>query len=151
MTNHIEKISIDERSLIRSENNKNARERAITDLLDSSSFGLTNGTGPFSLDIEIANNKLLMAVNSNGEFLENISIPLTPLRKTIKDYDIICESYYEVVKISDPRRVEAIDMGRRGLHNEGAEILEALLSGKVQMDFETIRKLFSLIYVLQIK
>ena len=149
--NQIEKISIDSRSLIRSENNKHARERAITDLLDSSSFGLASGTGPFSLDIEIADNKLLIAVNSNGSFLENIAIPLTPLRKIIKDYHIICESYSEVVKISDPRRVEAIDMGRRGLHNEGAEILEELLSDKVQVDFETVRKLFSLIYVLQIK
>jgi uncharacterized protein (UPF0262 family) len=151
MTNQIEKISIDSRSLIRSENNRHLRERAITDLLDSSSFGLENGTGPFSLDIEIANNKFLMAVNSNGALVENIAIPLTPLRKIIKDYHIICESYSDVVKISDPRRVEAIDMGRRGLHNEGAEILEELISDRVKMDFETVRKLFSLIYVLQIK
>lgn len=151
MTNHIEKISIDAHSLIRSEKNKNARERAVTDLLESNSFNLVSGQGPFSLDIEIADNKFQMAVNANGNLVENIAIPLTPLRRVIKDYHIICENYNDVVKISDPRRIEAIDMGRRGVHNEGAEILEELFKNKVKMDFETVRKLFSLIYVLQIK
>ncbi|MCE3232395.1 MAG: hypothetical protein K0R98_652 [Rickettsiaceae bacterium] len=151
MKNRIEKISIDANSLIRSEKNKNARERAVTDLLENNSFSIESDNGPFSLNIEIADNKFQMAVNANNKLVENIAIPLTPLRRVIKDYHIICENYHEVVKISDPRRIEAIDMGRRGVHNEGAEILQELCKNKITMDFETIRKLFSLIYVLQIK
>jgi uncharacterized protein (UPF0262 family) len=151
MTNHIEKISIDERSLIRSDKNKHARERAVTDMLEGAKFNFTDTAKPLSLDIEISDNKFKMVVNSDGKLIDNIAIPLTPLRRVIKDYHIICESYNDVVKIADPRRVEAIDMGRRGVHNEGAEILEQLLENKIKADFETIRKLFSLIYVLQIK
>jgi uncharacterized protein (UPF0262 family) len=151
MNNHIEKISIDERSLMRSEQHKHARQRVLTDLLEHNSFALMHHEGPFTVSVEISDNKFLMEVGDGNNLLENILIPLTPLRKIIKDYEIICESYAEVVKISDPRRVEAIDMGRRGVHNEGAEILEELLCDKVKTDFETLRKLFSLIHVLQIK
>jgi uncharacterized protein (UPF0262 family) len=151
MDNRIEKISIDAKALIRSEKNKHLRERAITDILDGNNFQLSGGQGPFSLHFAIADNKFLMAINNGGELLYNLSLPLSPLRRVIKDYHIICESYYDAVKTADTRKVEAIDMGRRGVHNEGSEILEELLDDKITMDFETLRKLFSLIYVLQIK
>ena len=151
MTNYIAKISIDEKSLIRSEKNKNARERAVTDLLDTSNFELKSSSGPYFLHVSIVENKLAITVSADEGTIENIAIPLSPLRRVIKDYHIICESYYDAVKVADPRRVEAIDMGRRGVHNEGSEIIEDLIGDKVIMDFETLRKLFSLIYVLQIK
>jgi uncharacterized protein (UPF0262 family) len=151
MNNRIEKISIDAKALIRSEKNLHLRERAITDIIKSNEFGITGHEGPFSLHFEVADNKFLIAINKNEKLIDNIAFSLTPLRRIVKDYHIICESYYDAVKNADTRKVEAIDMGRRGVHNEGSEILEELLSDKVNVDFETLRKLFSLIYVLQIK
>jgi uncharacterized protein (UPF0262 family) len=151
MADKIEKISIDAKSLIRSEKNSHLRDRAITDILDGNEFSLTGYNGPFELGIEVLNNKFVMDIKSSGEVVDNISFSLSPLRGVVKDYHIICESYYDAVKTADPRKVEAIDMGRRGVHNEGSEILEDNLDDKIQTDFETLRKLFSLIYVLQIK
>lgn len=151
MNNRIEKISIDAKALIRSEKNLHLRERAITDIIDKNEFSITGHEGPFSLHFEVADNKFLIAINKNEKLIDNIAFSLTPLRRIVKDYHIICESYYDAVKNADTRKVEAIDMGRRGVHNEGSEILEELLSDKVNVDFETLRKLFSLIYVLQIK
>ena len=149
--NRIEKISIDSKSIIRSEKNSHLRERAITDILDGNEFEVLGHCGPYNVDVEIASNKLVMNISSGEEVIDNISFSLSPLRSVIKDYHIICESYYDAVKTADPRKTEAIDMGRRGVHNEGSEILEELLDDKILMDFETLRKFFSLIYVLQIK
>lgn len=151
MTNRIDKISIDEKSLIRSEKNRNERERAITDLLDRNIFALQNSDGPFNINVEVADNKFMMSVSNENEFIDKIAISLASMRRIIKDYHVICESYYDAVSTADPRRIEAIDMGRRGVHNEGAELLQDLISEKITTDFETLRKLFSLIYVLQIK
>lgn len=147
----IKEIFIDEKLLLHSSRNKNARDRAITDILDNNSFGLDEDNGPFSLNIEISQNKFVMKIYSGGEFLGESYIPLSPLKTIIKDYHIICESYFDAVKVADPRKVEAIDMGRRGVHDEGAGIIEDLLDKKISTDFETSRKLFSLIYVLQRK
>lgn len=151
MDNRIEKISIDAKALIRSERNLHLRERAITDILKGNEFAITGHQGPFALHFEVSDNKFLITINKGEKLIDNISFSLTPLRRIVKDYHIICESYYDAVKSADTRKVEAIDMGRRGVHNEGSEILENLLSDKVNVDFETLRKLFSLIYVLQIK
>ena len=149
--NRIEKISIDSKSIIRSEKNSHHRERAITDILDGNEFELLGHSGPYNIDVEIVSNKFVMNVSKGEEVVDSFSFSLSPLRSVIKDYHIICESYYDAVKTADPRRTEAIDMGRRGVHNEGSEILEDLLDEKISMDFETLRKFFSLIYVLQIK
>jgi uncharacterized protein (UPF0262 family) len=151
MSNRIDYISIDANALIRSEKNRHLRERAITDILDENDFSYEKHDGPFKLHIEVVDNKLSIRINKNDSLLTNVFIPLSPLRRVIKDYHIICESYYDAMKIADSRKVEAIDMGRRGVHNEGAEILEKLIDSKIKMDFETLRKMFSLIYVLQIK
>lgn len=151
MGNHIKHISIDAGALIRSEKNKTLRERAITDLLEGNAFGIEGVSGPYQMHVAIADSKFQMQVtNENGQ-AHAMTVPLSALRTVIKDYHIICESYYDAIKTADPRRTEAIDMGRRGVHNEGAQILEDLLESKINTDFETLRKLFSLIYVLQIK
>jgi uncharacterized protein (UPF0262 family) len=151
--NYIAKISLDENALIRGDNNKRERDSVITDLLESSSFSPvgTNLAGPFSLSISIINNKILVRMEGSCGNPALVEISIMPLKRMIKDYSIICESYFDAVKNSDPRKVEAIDMGRRGVHNEGAEILQRQLEGKLDMDFETARKLFSLIYLLQEK
>ena len=151
MKNNIDDITIDANALIRSEKNRHLRERAITDILDENDFSYDKHEGPFKLHIEVVDNKLSIVINKSDSFIENIFIPLSPLRRIIKDYHIICESYYDAMKNADSRKVEAIDMGRRGVHNEGSEILEELFDAKIKMDFETLRKMFSLIYVLQIK
>ena len=78
-------------------------------------------------------------------------MPLTPFRKTIKDYFTICESYYEAIRSSSPAQIEAIDMGRRGLHNEGSDRLRELLSGRIEIDHATARRLFTLICALHIR
>lgn len=151
--NYITQISLDENALMRGDHNKNERDRVITDLLENSSFSPigTKLDGPFSIRISIVNNKILLHIEGACGNLAAVEISVMPLKRMIKDYSIICASYFDAVKNSDPRKVEAIDMGRRGVHNEGAEILQELLAGKLDMDFETARKLFSLIYLLQEK
>ena len=83
--------------------------------------------------------------------LSRFTQPLSPLRSVIKDYFMICDSYYKAIKISTPLKIEAIDMGRRSLHNEGAEILQERLAGKVEIDSGTARRLFTLICILHIR
>ena len=78
-------------------------------------------------------------------------LSLTPFKRVIKDYDMICESYYEAIRTSSPAQIEAIDMGRRGLHNEAAEILKERLDGKLDVDHDTARRLFTLIFALHWK
>jgi len=151
MTSKIANISIDAKSLVRSERNKNARDRAITDLLDDNKFQVGDYKGPFTVNLEVVDSKFFISIIGESEQVDTISIPISSLRRVIKDYHIICESYYDAIKTADSRRVEAIDMGRRGVHNEGAEILEEFLQDKITSDFETYRKLFALLYVLQIK
>lgn len=149
--NQISEIFIDKKSLMRGDANKRDRERAITDIVKENNFRIAEREGPFIVNIEIANNKMLMATKSNCGNDNLLMLPLSPLRRIIKDYHIICESYFEAVNNSDPKKVEAIDMGRRGVHNEGAEIVNELLEDQVKICFETARKLFSLLYILQIK
>jgi uncharacterized protein (UPF0262 family) len=78
-------------------------------------------------------------------------LSLSPLRKIVKDYDLICESYYEAIRSASPSKIESIDMGRRGLHNEGATLLAERLDGKIAIDHDTARRLFTLICVLHMK
>lgn len=151
--NYIVQISLDESVLIRGDSNKKERDRVITDLLENSSLLPldSNLEGPFSLQISIINNKVIIGVKGTCKDLKVVEISLMPLKRIIKDYSIICESYFDAVKNSEPRKIEAIDMGRRGAHNDGAEILQEQLTNKLDLDFETARKLFSLIYLLQEK
>ena len=97
-------------------------------------------------------NRLVMAIgDTDGAPLGRVLLPLSPFRRIIKDYFTICESYYQAIKTASPSQIEAIDMGRRGLHNEGADLLRERLADKIEIDDDTSRRLFTLVCVLQIR
>ena len=107
------------------------------------------GTGPYRLRLSIAEARLVLAIGrENGDTVATHILSLTPLRRIVKDYYLICESYYEAIRLATPSHIEAIDMGRRGLHNEGSQTLMDRLAGKIEIDFDTARRLFTLVCVL---
>ena len=126
---------------------------AIFDLIEENYFHpLGSDGGPYSLHLSIRDSRLvfdirLMDENSHGAIL----LSLTPFRRIVKDYFLICESYFDAIKTAAPSHIEAIDMGRRGLHDEGSEILRSRLNGKIDVDRNTARRLFTLICVLHLK
>ncbi|MEM7270705.1 MAG: UPF0262 family protein [Pseudomonadota bacterium] len=130
------------------------RKVAIFDLLEENSFRMekTAADGPYKLHLAVRERRLVFEVNNEaddraGEF----HLSLSPFRQIIKDYFQICESYFDAVKRLPPSQIEAIDMGRRGIHNEGARVLKERLEGKVEIDDQTARRLFTLICVLHFK
>jgi uncharacterized protein (UPF0262 family) len=129
------------------------RAVAIFDLLEDNYFAPTGApNGPFSLYLSLAENRLVFDIRRpDGRELGRIMLSLSPFRRIIKDYFLVCESYFEAIKTSSPSRIEAIDMGRRGLHDEGSEFLRERLKGKIDLDINTARRLFTLIYVLHIR
>jgi uncharacterized protein (UPF0262 family) len=127
------------------------RAVAIFDLIEENSFRPVNdvGTGPYRLRLSLAEQRLVFAISrEDGDAVVTHILSLTPLRRLVKDYYLICESYYEAIRSSTPSHIEAIDMGRRGLHNEGSQRLMDRLSGKIDIDFDTARRLFTLVCVL---
>jgi len=129
------------------------RKVAIFDLLDENVFALEDrDDGPYSLHLSIAENRLVFAVgDEGGKPVTSFMLSLSPFRKIVKDYFLVCESYYAAIKTAPPSRIEALDMGRRGLHNEGTELLMQRLDGKIETDFDTARRLFTLICALHWK
>ena len=126
------------------------RRVAIYDLVEDNSFTLlAYPTGPYRLQLSAADGRLMFDIlNEREERLSLIGLSMSPLRRIVKDYYMICESYYEAIKIATPSQIETIDMARRGLHNEGSELLRERLNGKVEIDFDTARRLFTLVCVL---
>jgi uncharacterized protein (UPF0262 family) len=131
------------------------RRVAIFDLLEDNSFALPDrdgrpaATGPFRLSLAIRERRLVIDVASEAaEPLTAFHLSLGPFRQVVKDYYQICGSYFEAVKRLPPSQIEAIDMARRGIHNEGARILQERLDGKAEIDIDTARRLFTLICVL---
>lgn len=127
------------------------RAVAIFDLIEENHFQPVGdeGAGPYRLKLSLIDARLVLAVaRESGEPVVTHILSLTPLRRIVKDYYMICESYYEAIRSSTPSQIEAIDMGRRGLHNEGSQTLMDRLAGKVEMDFDTARRLFTLVCVL---
>ena len=128
-------------------------ERAVTiyDLIEDNSFQPVGdaGGGPYKLKLSQVESRLVFSVTreDSAPVITHI-LSLTPFRRVIKDYFLICESYYEAIRTSTPSQIEAIDMGRRGIHNEGSETLRERLAGKIDVDFDTARRLFTLICVL---
>ena len=126
------------------------RAVAIFDLVEENTFQpVGDHEGPFRLKISGVESRLVFDIsNEAGERVAAHILSLTPFRRIVKDYYMICESYYEAIKSSSPSQIEAIDMGRRGLHNEGSQTLKDRLEGKIDMDFDTARRLFTLVCVL---
>jgi uncharacterized protein (UPF0262 family) len=105
--------------------------------------------GPYRLNISLVDSKLVFAITTeDGGAVATHILSLTPFRRIVKDYFLICESYYEAIRSASPSRIEAIDMGRRGIHNEGSQTLRDRLNGKIEIDFDTARRLFTLVCVL---
>jgi len=123
------------------------RKVAIFDLLEENSFQVVgHDGGPFAITLSMADNRLVFDIaESDGSPVRKIMLSLSPLRGVIKDYFLICDSYYDAIRNATPSQIEAIDMGRRGLHNEGSELLQQRLAEKVEIDFDTARRLFTLV------
>jgi uncharacterized protein (UPF0262 family) len=147
-------VKLDERSIGRSNPDvEHERSIAIFDLIESNYFEpVGDEGGPYALNISLSEQRLVLAITREGgeEVITHI-LSLSPLRKVVRDYFMICDSYYAAIKTETPQKIEAIDMGRRGLHDEGSRILAERLKEKVNVDFDTARRLFTLICALHWK
>lgn len=148
-------VTLDEGSIGRNSTEvEHEREVAIFDLLERNTFALEgheNG-GPYRLHLSLADNRLVFTVgDTNRNPIVHVMLSLSPFRRLVKDYFLMCESYYQAIKTAPPSRIEAIDMGRRGLHDEGSQLLIERLKGKIQIDKATARRLFTLICALHWK
>jgi uncharacterized protein (UPF0262 family) len=147
-------ITLDEQSFVRRNPDVDHERRvAIFDLLQENRFALVDGiAGPFIVHVSVRESRLVFQVRSEDEQeIDSIVLALTPFRRLIREYFLICESYYDAIKSATPSRIEAIDMGRRGLHDEGAQLLRTHLASKVEVDEATSRRLFTLICVLHFR
>jgi uncharacterized protein (UPF0262 family) len=147
-------VTIDEASIGRSSADiEHERAIAIYDLIEENAFcpaGVEEG--PFTLAISLIEGKLMLDVKrEDGQQVVTHILSLTPFRRIVKDYFMICDSYYDAIRHSTPAQIETIDMARRGLHNEGSETLRERLKDKIDIDFDTARRLFTLISVLHWK
>ncbi len=150
----IAKITLDERSVVRRNADiEHERAVAIFDLLEENSFVLAGGApGPFHLTLGIEENRLVLDIRSAADApIDRLLVPLTPFRGVVKDYFLVCETYFNAIRTASPSRIEAIDMGRRALHNEGSELLRERLAERVTVDLNTARRLFTLLCVLHIR
>ena len=147
----ISRIDIDEASLSApSDQVEHERKVAMFDLVEKNSFvpeGTAEGQGPFDLRLALEDNRLVFDI-TGPDFARKIMLSLAPFKMMLRDYRMICESYYEALKNATPAQIESIDMGRRGVHNDGAELLTERLAGKVAIDHETARRLFTLVNAL---
>ena len=154
--NSIVKMILDEDSFLRRRPEvEHERAVALFDLLERNTFELSGEgavSGPYHVSLALKADRLVFMLSTpKDEPIQEIVLPVRPFRSIIKDYFMICESYFDAIKTMSPTQIEAIDMGRRALHNEGSELLQARLDGKVMTDFKTARRLFTLICVLQSK
>ena len=126
------------------------RRVAIFDLIEENSFAVTDrDDGPYRLGLSLVERKLVFDIaDEAGEKVHTFILSMRPFRTVIRDYFMICESYYDAIRTQSPHQIEAIDMARRGIHNEGSELVAERLEGKVEIDFDTARRLFTLICAL---
>ena len=145
----LETVRIDPQSLAPSSSEvEQEREVAIADLLEANSFTPAGAPGgPYSLDIACQENRLALEIRG-PDYAHTHLLSLQPFRKVIKDYFLVCDSYYEAVRGASTQQIEALDMGRRGLHDEGSALLQERLEGKIVLDHDTARRLFTLICAL---
>lgn len=147
----ISSIDIDEKSLAAAgPDAEHERKIAIFDLIEQNTFRVAgHDGGPYSVTLSLEDNRLVFDVaEADGSPVRRLILSMTSMRRVIKDYFMICESYYGAIRTSTPGQIEAIDMGRRGLHNEGSQLLTERLGEKVEVDFDTARRLFTLVCAL---
>ncbi|MCJ9430515.1 UPF0262 family protein [Kordiimonas marina] len=151
-------VQLDQSTIVRwSADVEHERRIAIYDLLEENSFELLKSSdesysGPYKLHLGVQEGRLVFDVTNVGNHpLMSFRLAMTPFRRIIRDYFAICDSYYEAIKTASPSQIEAIDMGRRGLHNEGSMLLMERLDGKIKIDTQTARRLFTLVCVLHLK
>lgn len=151
-------ISLDERTILwRSADIEQERRIAIFDLLEGNHFAPQRKhpdgyAGPYKLHLSVEEGRLALEIRrADGSPLETLVLGLARFRRPIRDYFAICDSYYQAIRNATPAQIETIDMARRGIHNDAAELLRERLEGKIDVDFDTARRLFTLICVLHIK
>ena len=147
-------VMLDEESIGRSNPDvEHERQVAIYDLLEQNTFSpIGNDDGPYALHLSITGNRLAFDIRTeDGKPVVAHLLSLSPLRRIVKDYFTICDSYYQAIRTATPDKIEAIDMGRRAIHNDGSRILQERLKGKVSIDIDTARRLFTLLCVLHWK
>jgi uncharacterized protein (UPF0262 family) len=146
-------VKLDEGSIIRrSREIEQERKVAIFDLLEKNHFAPAGHDGPFQILLRIEDDRLAIDItDQGGEPLDTVRMGLSRFRRPIRNYFAICESYFEAVRSQATRGIETVDMARRAIHNEAAELLQECLAGKIEVDFDTARRLFTLICVLHIK
>jgi len=129
------------------------RAAAIFDLLEENYFEPADGSlGPFILHLGVRENRLVFDVcDESDQEAFTFSVSIAAFRSIVRDYHIICDSYYDAIRTGTPSRIQAIDMGRRGLHNEGAELLRTRLADHVVVDLDTARRFFTLLCVLHMR
>jgi uncharacterized protein (UPF0262 family) len=147
-------VVLDEASIGRANPDvEHERAIAIYDLIEDNRFAPAGDTeGPYALRIGLAENRLVFDVTrENGAPVVAHMLSLTPFRRVVKDYFLVCETYYSAIKTESPSKIEAIDMGRRALHDDGSNLLVERLKDKIELDFDTARRLFTLICALHWK
>jgi len=146
-------VTLDEASIGRSNPDvEHERAVAIYDLLEDNNFAPNDEEGPFALHLSITGARLVFDIRrADGTPVVAHLLSLSPLRRVVKDYYTVCDSYYAAIRTATPDRIEALDMGRRALHDEGSKLLMERLSRKLTLDFDTARRLFTLICVLHWK
>ena len=148
-------IALDEASLAAANADaEHERKIAIFDILEANVFAVDGvDAGPYALTLSISDGRLVMdaARASDGVSVRAFVLSLSTFRRVIKDYFLVCDSYHQAIRHATPSQIEAIDMGRRALHNEGSELLTQRLAGKFTVDFDTARRLFTLICALHVR
>jgi len=147
-------VVLDEASIApRGPDVEHERRIAIFDLLEQNKFAPAGGEAEcYRLKLGIQENRLVFDIQlEDGAQHATHVLSLTPLKRVIRDYFVVCETYYQAIRAASPSQIEAIDMGRRGLHDEGSQLLAERLNGKIDVDHDTARRLFTLICALHIK
>ena len=153
MNFHLSAVSLDEASMVAlSTAIAQEREVAVLDLLDANSFRVGGSDrGPYELTLAVEEGRLVFDIRRDAQEHARILLSLAPLRALIRDYWLVCESYYKAIRTATPSQVESLDAGRKALHDEGAAELRQRLHGRIETDFDTARRLFTLICVLQLR
>ena len=157
-THRIVDIKLDERTILwRNADIEQERRVAIFDLLEGNSFRPVGPyedgyAGPYKIVMGVEEGRLTVAVaRTDDTSLESFVVPLSPFRRTVRDYFAICDSYFKAIRHATPSQIETIDMARRAIHNEAAEMVVERFASRVEIDFDTARRLFTLICVLHIR